>query len=178
MMKYAIVHLLTGKAREYHVKLVKTLAKEFNEPYLIKNPIPSHITLKYSFKTNKIKEIEKSLESFIKDKKQSDIKIRKINNFDKKVLYLQVDFSKKATKVYRELLKELKKIKYLNWRKFDAKEKFHATIIYANTKENYRKISRKVFKIKPKLDIKFDNISILKKQKNKWKIHKIYKITR
>ena len=175
-MKYALVYLMKGDVRKYHKGLVKKLAKKFNEPYLLKNPIPSHATLKYPFRTNKINEIEHIIKEFVKKQKPAKIQIKKINNFHKKVIYLQLDFSKKAIKTYKELIRELNKVSWLKWGEFDKKEKFHATLIYNNIPKNFKKIWGYISKLKPKFNLKFDNVSILIKPKNYWKVYKTYKI--
>lgn len=175
-MKYVIVYLLQGEAKTYHKKLVKKLAIKFKEQYLTKNPVPSHATLKYSFETKKIKEIEELLKRFCKKHKSTNLKIRKINNLHKKIIYLQLDFSKEAIKIYRDLIKELKKVSWLRWRKYDKiGNKFHVTLIYGNIAKHFKEIWEYISTLKPKFDLKFNNIAILKKQKY-WKIHKVFKI--
>ena len=101
--------------------------------------------------------------------------LRKVNKFDRHVLYLQVDFSKKAEKIYRELLKELKKIK-MRWTKYDGKTKFHSTLMYCNTLECYKEAWPYVSKLKPDFNLKFDNITILREMKKGWVVYKTYKI--
>jgi 2'-5' RNA ligase len=175
-MKYAIVYLLKGEAQKYHKKLVRELALKFNEPYILDNPIPSHVTLKYPFKTDKINEIDKLLSEFVRDNKSSKARIRKIDNFHKKIVFLKVEFSKFAINNIRKLMKELKTITWLDWGEFDEKEKFHATLVYGNTPESFNKIWKYVFEIKPKFNLELDNITILKKPRKYWKIHKVYKL--
>ncbi len=175
-MKYAIVYLIRGKIEKYHKKLVRELAKKFNESYLLKNPIPSHATLKYSFRTNKIKEIEDIIKEFVKKQKPAKLEIKKINNFHKKVIYLQLNFSKKAIEIYRELIKRLDKISWLKWNKLDKKEKFHITLIYSNASKNFKKIWKYISKSKPNFNLKFDNIAIIRKPRKYWQVYKIYKI--
>src|SRR3989344_3477172 len=117
--KYVLVSLIRGKPQKYHGGIVKKLAKEFKEPYLIDNPIPAHITLKYNIYTNKIIEIEKVLKEFSKRYKKQPIKIDGISNFHKKVIFLKVVFSKRAVKLFRNLNMSLNKIPWLEWHKFD-----------------------------------------------------------
>jgi hypothetical protein len=176
-MKYAIGYSLNGEAKKYHQKLVKELATKFKEPYLIENPIHPHVTLKYPFRTRKIKQIEKILEEFSKNHKSAKIKIRKINNFHKKVVFLQVDFSNEANKIYLDLKKELKKVDWLEWSEFDSLiGNFHSTLVYGNNPKSFKEIWKYVSKIHPKFDLKLNQIVIIKKPKKYWEIHKIYKL--
>lgn len=125
-MRYSICYKLNGKVEKYLKQKIKELAKEFNEPYLLNNPIPAHVTLKYPFEGKNIHEIENLLKNFVKKNKKTKIKVRKINNFHNKVVFLQFDFSKKAKTVFRNLIKTLHKIKWLEWNSFDDIEgKFH-----------------------------------------------------
>ena len=179
-MRYSIGYLLSGEAKKFHEKKRKELAKKFNEPYLLENPIPSHSTLKYPFSAEKkqIKKIEDMIKGFVKKQKKEKIKIRKINNFHNKVVYLQLDFSKRANKIFKDLLKELGKFDWLEWGEYDKTidGKFHATLVYGNTPDSFKRIWKEVSDIKPNYDIEFDNIAIMRKPKKYWKIHKIYKI--
>ncbi len=177
-MKYSLCYLLRGNAAKFHKQKIRYLAEKFNEPYLLENPSPSHSTLKYSFRTDKIWEIEDMLKEFVKKQKKEKIKIRRISNFNKKAVCLQLDFSKGANKTFKKLIKELKKFGWLEWREYDKTidGKFHTILIYGNTPENFKKIWKEVADLKPKFDLQFDNITILKKPRKYWKIHKIYSI--
>jgi len=179
-MRYSIGYLLSGEAGKFHEKKRRELAKKFNEPYLLDNPIPSHSTLKYPFSADKeqIKKIEGMIQVFVKKQNKEKIEIRKINNFHKKVVSLQLDFSKGANKIFRDLVKELGKFDWLEWGEYDKilDCKFHATLVYGNTPDNFKRIWKEASDLKPKFDIEFDNIAILKKPRRYWKIHKIYKI--
>jgi len=172
-MKYAIVYLLRGKIRGYHKKLVKELAQKFKENYLTKkNPIPPHITLKSPFRTKYIKEIEKIIKDFTKIKKPSKIKIKGFGNFNKSVIFLKTKFSRKGYKVQKELLNKLG----LKTQKFDKKWKPHSTIGFSNTKKRFNQMWKYVKSKNPKFDLKFDNITILKKPRKYWKIYKTFNI--
>lgn len=175
-MRYSLAYLLTGDLKKYHKNLTKDLAKRFDEPYILDNPIPAHITLKYPFSTSKIKEIEILLTEFVKNNNSYPIKIKKIANFHKKVIVLHADFSNGAIKTHRRLMKELKQIKGLEWNKFDKEEKFHITLIYGNTPKNFKRIWDYATYLKPDFDIEFDNITILKKPRKYWRIYRIYRL--
>ncbi len=96
-------------------------------------------------------------------------------SFRNKVICLRVDFSNRATIIYRNLKKELKKIKWLKWDKFDDLEgNFHATLVCTSSLRNFKNIWNYLSSFKPKFNLKFDKIIILKKPRKYWKIHKIY----
>jgi hypothetical protein len=177
-MKYSICYLLKGDIVKFHKQKVRELAKKFNEPYLLENPIPLHTTLKYPFRTKRIKEIEDMLKEFVRKQKKGKIQVRKVINFNKKAVCLKLDFSKKANKTFKDLVKELYKFDWLEWGEYDKTidGKFHATLVYGNTPESFKRIWKEVSDLKPKFDLDLDNITILKKPRKYWKTHKIYKI--
>ncbi|MFH1209417.1 MAG: 2'-5' RNA ligase family protein [archaeon] len=177
-MKYSICYLLRGDVAKFHKQKVRELAKKFNELYLLENPIPSHTTLKYPFITQRIKEIEDMLKEFVKKQKKGKIEVRKVTNFNKKAVCLQLSFSKKANKTFKGLVKKLHKFDWLEWGVYDKTidGKFHSTLIYGNTPANFKRIWKEVSDLKIKFDLEFNNITILKKQRKYWKIHKVYEI--
>ena len=177
-MEYAIVYLLRKEAGNYHKLLVRKLAKRFNENYLISSPIPSHATLKYPFKAKRLEEIENMLKKFCKKQSPAKIKIRKVKHFREQIIYLDLEFSRKALMIYRDLKKQLRHISWLIWRAHDKLEnKFHSTLIYGNSPKTFKRIWKYVSNLKPTFDIELDNISILIKKRKYWKLFKTYEIT-
>ena len=175
-MKYAIVYLIRGKAEKYHQKLVREVGPKFGENYLLENPLPSHVTLKSPFRTNKIKKIELLIRAFVKKQHQYGILMGNFGNFRKFVIFSKTKFSRPARKIQKNLIKELKKLKGLKFQRYDLHFKPHATIAYGNTKINFNLIWNYLKKKnKQKFNLKFDNISIIRKPKY-WEIYKIYKI--
>lgn len=174
-MKYAVVYLIRGKAGKYQQKLVRDIGPKFGENYMIENPLPAHVTLKSPFETKSSKKLESVLEEFSEKYHSSDIKIRGFGNFNKFVAYMNVKFSKSAFKLQKDLIKKISKLG-IPANEYDKKHKPHATIAYGNTKESFDKIWNYLKTLtKPKFDLKFDNITILKKEKY-WKIYKVYEI--
>lgn len=176
-MKYVLVCLLRGKIEKYHQNLVKKVGPKFGENYMIENPIPSHITLKYPFETNEIFILERILSRFCKDNKSTKIKIDGFGNFRRFVSFLKVNFSKEAKKVRKSLLNEIEKINGIKFEEIDKKYKPHATISYGNTKENFDQIWDYLKQLdKPESNLLFDNVTILSKPKRYWQVHKIYNL--
>ena len=176
-MEYVVVYLIRGKEEKYHQKLVKEVGPKFGETYMIENPLPSHITLKYSMNLNSPKELEKVLKLFAEKHKSSKIKIDGFGNFKKFVIFLKIKLSKSSIKLQKELLKEVKKIKGVKMHDFDVKWKPHATIAYGNTKKSFDNIWNYLKTLeKPNFELKFDNITILRKPIKFWKIYKTYRL--
>jgi 2'-5' RNA ligase len=176
-MKYVIVYLINGKPERYHHKLVREVGPKFGERYLIENPRPSHVTLKYPFELKNSKKLEKFLREFAHRQKIHKIKIYGFGNFERHVAFLNTKFSKQAYYVQKSLIKELQKIKGIKARKFDKNFEPHLTIAYGNTKKNFDSIWNYLKKFnKPNFNLKFDNIAILKQSGKYWKVYKVFKI--
>jgi len=178
-MKYAIFYLIKGKAEIYHKNIIKNIAKISGEKYLIDNPLPSHITLKYTFDADKkqIKELEKIIGLFVKRQKKSKINIDGFNNFNKFVVYMDVKFSMEAKYVRNNLIKQIKHLSFIDIQDFDNNWKSHSTIGYGNSKKTFNLIWKYVQSIdKPNYDLNFDNITIMKKPKKYWKLHRGFKL--
>jgi len=78
-----------------------------------------------------------------------------------------------------KLIKELGRVEWLEWNKLDKiNYKFHATLVYGNTPESFKKIWRYVYDLKPSFNLIFNNIAIMKKDKGVWRIHKFYRFNK
>jgi 2'-5' RNA ligase len=175
-MKYSIFYLIKGEAGKYNQKLLKTIGPKNGENYMIENPLPSHVTLKSPFEIDNIREIEEFLDDFVKKQKQSRIEIDGFGNFRRFVAFLKVKFSVGAKKIQKNLVKELQEFG-IKAHEFDLKWDPHATISYGNTKESFNGIWKDLKKLnKPHFDLKFENITIMKRVSSGWKVHKEFKI--
>jgi len=176
-MKYSIFYLMKGEARRYRNKLVKEVGPKFGERYVLNSKLPAHITLKIPFENNNIKKVEKVLKKFIKNHKSSKIKIIGFGNFRRFVAFLKFEFPKFALGTYKEMINELGKIKGIKIHEHEKNWHPHATIAYGNTKKSFNEIWNYLKKLnKPKFELMFDNITIMKKVGKYWKIHKEFKL--
>jgi len=175
--KYVIVYLIKGIANKYQKKLIKDLAKLSKETHVLEKNVPPHITLKYSLKPNNIKETEKLIETFTKNQKPFEFNLNKFDNFNKFVTFLKPDKLVKIKKIQKSLLSELSNLKDIEFIEFDLNFHPHVTLCYGNTPDTFNKIWKYLQNLsKPNLKLSFNNITILKKPKDKWIIHKEYKI--
>jgi len=179
-MKYAIAYLIKGEAGRYNQKLIRDVGPKFNETYMIENPMPSHVTLKYEFKATlkQIGELERFLNRFCKRFKPSRIRINGFGHFRRFVAFLNVEFSEQAVEIHRELNKELTNLEWMSWNKLDNQyNKYHATISYGNTRKSFDGVWNYLRKLKkPIFELRFDNLAILKEEKRGWKVHKEFRI--
>jgi len=175
-MKYVIVYLIEGEVEKFHQRLVRTVGPKFGEKHLVENPRPSHVTLNSPFQFDNLKELEKIIRLFANKNNSSVLEIDGFGNFRRFVAFLNTKFSEKGIKIQKKLIRELKSLG-LEPHEFDKKWKPHATIAYGNTKKNFDNIWNYLKKLdKSKFKIRFDNITILKKPRKYWKVHKIYRL--
>ena len=172
-MKYAIVCLIKGDAEKFSETIRSDVAKKFNVTRAIKKNPPSHITLKYPFETKKIKELEKIIENFGNSNKRAKYKLNGYDSFGKNVIFIKIEPSNEMTNIHKKLIDELKKIKWMTWKKFDGNVHFHASVAHSDINENnFDEIWNYVNQNKPKFDLFFDNITLLKLIDGVWKVHK------
>jgi 2'-5' RNA ligase len=176
-MKVVLVYRIKGKLEKIQQKLVKEVGPKFGEEYMIENPLPVHVTLSSPFEFKKIKEVDNFVKQFVKNKEKSIINVRGFGKFDNKVAYIKTTFSKQGRLIQRKLVKDLYEEFGKKPHEFDLKWKPHSTISYGNSKESFDNIWKHLRELeKPAGELSFDNITILKKPKKFWKIHREYKI--
>jgi hypothetical protein len=176
-MEYMIAYLLRGRAASAHQKLVRRLAKQFNEPYLVNRKRPSHITLKYEFSTEDIMPVENILREVANRNQQSKISVTRYITFHKVCICWKVDFSRAAMATFKDLRTQLKRIPYVQWSKEDSIEgKFHIALVYALNNGNLRKI-KNYLEPRPNLEMPFDQIALLKRPRKYWKVHEIFRLS-
>ena len=175
-MEFTIVFLLKGEPKKINEKLIKEVGKRFGESFILESPFPSHITLKSRFYIENIKTIEKILGKFVKSHKKAKIKIDGFSHFKGFVTFLNPLFSKKAFKIQKDLINELESVG-IKPSKIDKKFNPHASITCSKTKKNFGNIWAYLKTLdKPLFDLDLDNITIFKRPKKYWKLHKEFKL--
>lgn len=176
-MKYLIVCLIKGKAKEFNETLMYDVAKRFNVKGAIERKPPAHITLKYSFEIDKIDELENIIKEFCTSNKRTEYKLNGFGSFDKNTIFIKVEPSNEMVRSYKKLINKLKKVKWMTWKEFDNTLNFHASIAHSDVNENnFEVIWNYVTKNKPEFNLFFDNITILKMEKGIWRVHKEFLI--
>ncbi|MDH3352871.1 MAG: 2'-5' RNA ligase family protein [Nanoarchaeota archaeon] len=175
-MKYFIGYLIKGQAKEYQEKLIDKISEGFNVRNL-NEYIPAHFTLKSPFSTNDIKHVEKILKVFCSKEKSSKIRIDSIGNFNRRVIYLGGELSLETIGTLRRLIDKLRTIPWMRFDKFDlVEDNFHSTLTRAKDSNQFKEIMNFLYKEKPDFDVDFDNIAILRREKDRWVIHKEFAI--
>lgn len=171
-MKYMIGYLIKGEAKEYQEGLIDRISGKFGTRNL-NGHIPAHFTLKSPFETDDINEVERLLEEFCRGEESSDMKIEGIGSFHDRVIFIVGEFSNEGIETFRRLIKELGKIDWMEFHKYDLEEgTLHSTLARAKDIEQFGDIMRFLSDKKKCFDVEFDNIVILVKGENGWNIYR------
>lgn len=179
-MKTVIVYLIRGRPQKYQKLLIKKLANISGEKYVSStNPLPQHVTLKPPFQVRDMKKLEKIVRGFAKNQKKSLLKMEGFGNFNKLVIFLKIIFPRSGKKIQKNLVKLINTRFGLKEHRHEKKWKPHATLVYGNTPDSFNRSWNYLRDLKiRKFEIVFDNIAILIKPENRWKIYKIYPINK
>lgn len=175
-MKYVIVCLIKGDAGNYHNSLVRELARNFSTKDLSQT-IPPHLTIKSPFFTKNIKIIEEIIYGFSKSIKKTSFTLKGFDHFRRNVIFMNVNANNYLIDVARNLVKLLGKVRGMTFSEYESKPvHYHATIAYCESEKMFDAIWLYLSNRKPEYKVYFDNITILKKVKDKWRIHKEFDI--
>jgi len=171
--RYVLVCLIEGKAGKFHDRIVNSVCHKFNKK---PQKLPAHITLKAPFETNKIEEMENVLESFVAKRDKTPIKVEGFGKFRSDVIYIDVKVSQEAKKVHDELMDELVKIPWIEFKSNEGKSKvFHCTIVSKRIQDKFKEIWDYVNEYTCNFNLYFDNLSLYKWQDNTWVLYKKFK---
>lgn len=181
-MRYGIRFEITGEAKTHLNNLVKEIKKSFGENQYSNKKENPHLTLKYSFNSNNIKEIEKILAEISKDSKKGKVLMKGFGNFsfpesNKFVLYAKFKPDNNCRRIQKKILKNLKE-EGIEIQKRDSKWKSHSTLCITSSEESFKNIKKHLKKYRgQEFKIDFDNIVMTKKTKGKHKVYKKFKIS-
>jgi 2'-5' RNA ligase len=176
-MKYLTVFLIKGDAGKFQRKILCELAKRFDIGEAIRRDPPPHITLKYSFETENIKEIEQLLKNFCKKQKPTSLNLDGFGHFGKNVIFIKINPSKEMRIMHKSLILEFHKISWMRWHEHDRSNfNFHASVAHTDITTKFDEIWRYIQKYHPKYELMWDNITLFKLIDGKWKIHKTFHI--
>ncbi|MCT8976786.1 2'-5' RNA ligase family protein [Clostridium sp. CX1] len=173
MERYVLVCNINGEASRFHNKITNEVCHKFN-----KRPqkLPAHITLKAPFETDKIEDMIEVLERFVSVRKKSPIKIEGFGKFRRDVVFMDVQVSLEAKKVHDQLIEELGKIPWIEFKRNEGKDKvFHCTILSRRIQDKFDQIWDYVNKYDCNFDSYFDNLSLYQWKDNTWILDRQFK---
>jgi 2'-5' RNA ligase len=176
-MKYLTVFLIKGPAGEFQRKTLYELAEKFSIGGAIQRDPPSHLTLKYSFETEDISEVEAMIKKFCKNHAPTKLKLEGFSHFDNNVIFIKATPSMEMRQIHHELLKEFHKISWMKWHEHDKENfNFHASVAHTDIAKKFGDIWSYLKKYTPKYDLEWNNITLFKLVDGKWIIHKKFQI--
>ena len=162
--------------KRIHLKICKDIERKFGIKQVIKDGIPSHLTLKYTFTTNKIIEVENLIASFCKHNNKTSFRIKGYGTFGKKAIFINVIPSKTMLLTFKRFVDELKKLPWMRWHGVEENMHFHLSVAHTDMKEkDFAKVMRYLKKYKINQKIFWDNIAIIRKKNHRWTVYKKYK---
>lgn len=165
-MRYVIVCLIKGEALKFHEKLVKSIVEKFE---VKSQRLPAHFTIKAPFETKNIEEIEHLTERFCNENKASMVTIDGFGHFGEAVIYMDVHASREAVKIHDNYIDVLKNVRWLDWKRNEGKGRvFHCTLVSKLKPEKFAPIWEYISNLQCHYPILFDNISILRWEKDRW----------
>lgn len=171
-MRYVIVSVVQGAAGDFNNNLRKDVYEKFKAK---SSKLPAHFTIKSPFESENIHEVEKALESFIKNNTKASYTLNGYDHFDDRVIFMKVNMSDEGKKLHDKLIDELSKVDYINFDEKNGKNKiFHVTISSKKIRKIYTVIWDYVNQFTYNFHCEFDNICIYKWDNNTWKLHKEY----
>lgn len=173
-MRYVIVCLLSNEALNFHENLTNDICKRYE---VKRQKLPGHFTLKAPFETDNIDEILDTIEAFCIKKSKAPIEIKNYGHFREDVVYMSVNPSPEAIMLYDDLIDILKTISWLEWKRNEGKGKiFHCTLISKIPKGKFEAIWNYSNQFPSNFNTYFDNITVLRWEKDKWGIYKEFNL--
>lgn len=174
MNRYVLVCIIGGEVLNFHKEIRSSVCYKFNKK---PQKLPAHFAIKAPFETDKIDEMIKTLDEFSKDKKREPIKIDGFGKFREDVVYMNVKLSDEAKKIHDELIDELSKISWIEFKPNEGKNKiFHCTIVSRRIRDKFKEIWEYVNQYECSFESYFDNISLYICSNNTWELYKKYKL--
>jgi 2'-5' RNA ligase len=176
-VKYLTVTLIDGKAADEHQKLRRDIAEKFDVHEAMVRKSPSHITLKYSFNTESVWEVERLYENFCNTHEKCKYTLKGTGIFERDVIFLRVLPSLEMMHLQNKLIKNLRSIKWMTIGSYDKPMHFHASLAHGDLNGKFEDVLDYATKRnKINYEMTMDNIVLLKLEDCVWKLHKEYKL--
>jgi len=174
-MKYCIVTIIDGEIANYYKEISTDVSRKFSVRN-ISERIPCHITLKYPFEADEysIRKTGDKLKKIVASKKPFDFQVNGLDEFDQKTIFFSVEKNLKFVDYFRSCVQELGE--------FDEDRKYsladlrpHISVVRYLTPLIFTESWNYIANLNlPPLTGSFDNISILVKENDIWKVKEVF----
>lgn len=173
-MRYFIAYLASKPLAEYHQTLVKELAEKFGLE-ISGGYFPTHITLKAPFDIDNVTAIKDELGNFASVHYAPSFTIQNFGHFDRKVIFLNVSLNEILSTVTWDLQNMLMQTLNLSWGKHEPLMASHVTVAKKIDTTKFDVIWNHLMqKDVPSFDLSFDNIALLRLEKDVWVVDSVY----
>ncbi len=179
MNELAIICLLPEEVNNYHQGLRQKITYQFG--FEVNHNVPPHITIKYGFPIKDIVEIEEVAYKFCLSHPKTKWKLSDFGHFinpDKHVVFIDTIPMEKTRKVHASFMDSLRKINWVKWSQFDsANLHYHVTlaskgITSANFDDVWSFLNQQE---KPDFKVQFDNLALLRIEKDPPFVYNIFR---
>lgn len=177
-MRYRIVHLIEGEAKEY----LENLSRVFSSFYRLRPPtsnIDPHLTVKSPFDalSSDLFDIEQMLDRYARSKSPSTYTLKGFGSFDDRVVYMGGEATDETTNFFLDLKSELKRIPWLDFKPHEDNNVLHSSIVFPRTPEQTKEMVDKLNEKGTKtFECTLNKVSLMKKGERRWESYKEYKI--
>jgi 2'-5' RNA ligase len=167
-----IAHMMRGEAGH----TLKSLSGEIADVFGLKKPIERidpHLTLKAPFEASdqSIQRLTDIIATFCAQNRKVELEFEGIGHFSRRVVYVDAKANQEVQKLLGNLIFDLKKCNWLTFENSDFEKKLHATLAYADDRRTFEEIMKYLADEKIHFNHSFDSISILRREKDRWRLH-------
>lgn len=171
-MLYVIVCLIKDEAHQYHETLVEKVCTQFG---VKRQKLQSHFTIKAPFEAENIQQLEQITSDFCERNTESEFTMDGYGHFGDRVAYMDIQPSHEMVETCSKYVSELRKIPWLQWKSNEKGSRiFHCTVVSKLSKGKFDGIWHYLSNHSFNFRCKFDNITVMRWDKDKWTIHKSF----
>ena len=179
--KRIIVHLIRGEAKEAHENITRSLVTEL-DAFPVHDRVVPHLTIKRWFDLDKVdlQTVHAAIDTIVETHKQSPYRLHGLDNFGEGVIFVDVDASEAMLETVGAVIVAMRTIKGMTFDEYDEIEgDLHATVAMRALKLFDFKETWDYLQTLPPIDmnLRFDNIAVLKKVDNKWIPEKVWELS-
>lgn len=167
-MRYLLAYMIEGEARDHHLELSDRLAEQFKLAP-VSSRIGPHLTLKEPFETDDPADVIETVRAFARKEAEEPLLLGGFNDFDERVIYMDVDAPKQTHMLVRRLQDQLRRVPWLPFSRKEFPIVLHATLCYPKNLQHAKEILSYLSDEKPKVfDLSLDHIALMVRGEERW----------
>jgi 2'-5' RNA ligase len=182
-MKFILHTLLSGEAKVFQERLVGEIFRQFGVVRPRAQNLPAHFTLKYWFETTQpeLEVLEDFLETFCRSHRRAPVLIHGFSHFQREVVFMNVEFSREAIELFRDLTEGLKRFPWMQWDRYDGENLVPHVTVASKCGHVFEKVWEFVKKENPMFHTWLDNIALLRTTGmengvDRWEVERVFRL--